>query len=384
MLQVAVGHSCDPDSQDAIEEVIEQCLSSLAGAIPQAGILLGDIDFDYEVILQHIHQTFPGIELIGGTSDGEMSSVLGFQQDSIMLMLLSSDTVEMRAGVGRTLSQGAVQAAQQAISQAREKMKTELKLCVTLPESLTVSGADILRGLKQELGRQIPIFGGLVAPRYQCKQTYQFFQTEVLSDAVPVLLLGGDLLVSSGVTSGWQPIGEKGIATKADKNIVYEINGKPACDFYQNYLGNLSVTPEWGMAVFEEDTDNFYMRSLNSTIESSSGSLAFIGDVPEGATVQLTAANRDEILSASKVSMQQALAAYPGTEPTAALFFSCAGRRVFLGPEVPKEYEIVSTCLPAPLPNLGFYTYGELGSFDVPGESYFHNQTFVTLLLGTR
>ena len=40
MLKVAVGHSNDPDASAAIDEVIEQCVQSLAGQVPQAGILV--------------------------------------------------------------------------------------------------------------------------------------------------------------------------------------------------------------------------------------------------------------------------------------------------------------------------------------------------------
>ncbi len=49
MLQVAVGHSNDPDSRYAVAEVLEQCHNSLAGNQPQAGILFAAIDFDHSL-----------------------------------------------------------------------------------------------------------------------------------------------------------------------------------------------------------------------------------------------------------------------------------------------------------------------------------------------
>jgi hypothetical protein len=39
MFKIVVGHSNDPDSLAAVEEVIQQCNNSLTGDIPQAGIL---------------------------------------------------------------------------------------------------------------------------------------------------------------------------------------------------------------------------------------------------------------------------------------------------------------------------------------------------------
>ena len=79
MFRVVVGHSDDPDSENAIAEVLQECSRSLAGSLPQAGILFTAIDFDHVLILQRIQDAFPGIELIGGTANGEISSILEFQ-----------------------------------------------------------------------------------------------------------------------------------------------------------------------------------------------------------------------------------------------------------------------------------------------------------------
>jgi hypothetical protein len=87
MLKIVASHSNDPDSLSAVQEIIRQSINYLQGNIPQAGILFAAIDFEHSLILQNIHQAFPGIELIGGTTDGEISSLLEFQQDSITLSM---------------------------------------------------------------------------------------------------------------------------------------------------------------------------------------------------------------------------------------------------------------------------------------------------------
>jgi hypothetical protein len=227
MFKIVVGHSNDPDSLAAVEEVIQQCNNSLTGDIPQAGILFTAIDFDHPLILQQIYQAFPGIELIGGTTDGEISSVLEFQQDSITLMLFCSDEIEIFAGVGQKVSLDPIVATRQAVEQAKAKTTKVPQLCLTHPESLTTSGVSILNGLKLALGEKFPIFGGLAADQSKYQNTYQFFQTQVLSDSVPVLLFSGNVLFSHGVASGWLPIGKTSKVTKVEKNIVYEIDDKP-------------------------------------------------------------------------------------------------------------------------------------------------------------
>jgi hypothetical protein len=382
MMKVAVGHSNDPDSQAAIAEVLEQCGSTLAGLKPQAGILFAAIDFEHSLILHQINQQFPGIELIGGTADSELSSVMGFQQDSLTLMLFYASDLEIRAGVGRAVSNDPGVATQQAVTQASSTLSLAPKLCLTTPESMTTSATSIIEGLKLALG-VVPIFGGLTG-RQALRPTHQFFKTEVLSNAVPILLFAGDLHLSCGVASGWQPVGQPGTVTKSHQNVVAEIDGKPALEFYSRYLGGLPPSAEYPLAVFTEHSTNFYLRAPHEVHDLSQGIIKFAGDVPEGAIVQITEASRAEILAAAKTSMQQALDTYPGAEPSAALFFSCMGRRQLLGMQIQEEYQLVNSCLSAPLPSCGFYTYGEISPFDLMGATEYHNETFVTLLFGTR
>jgi hypothetical protein len=387
MLKVVIGHSDDPDSGDAIEEVLYQCTTDLGNIVPKAGVLFAAIDFDHALILKEINQIFPGLNLIGCSTDGEMSSILGFQQDSLTLMLFCSDTVEISAGVGYGARENPIAAAQQAVKQATQKSKTAAKLCITLPASYTTEGTTngelMLKGLKSALGAKIPIIGGTAGDQYRLEKTYQFFGTEVLTDSLPILIFSGDILFSYGIGCGWQPMGRKRIVTKATGTLMYEVDGESALKFYHGYLGDRPPTAENPLAVYEGDSNRYYMRVPN-TYDKETGSINFLGDIPEQAMVRITDINRDEVIAASKTSFENALANYPGSEPEAVLVFSCCCRRWLLGTRAKEEYQLVKHALPKEVPICGFYTYGEFAPLEPGGETYFHQETFVTLLLGTK
>lgn len=388
MLKVVVGHSEDPQSQDAIEEVLEQCSQDLAGVIPQAGILFAAIDFDHALILKEINQVFPEMDLIGCTTDGEISSVLGFQQDSLTLMLFCSDTIQICAGVGYETKANPLASAHQAVQQATEKSTHPPKLCISIPASYvedasTTDGELILQGLKLALGSQIPILGGTAGDQFRFKKTYQFFGKEVLTDSLPVLIFSGDIQFSYGISCGWQPIGHKSIVTKAEGTVLYEVDGKSALEFYARYLGDRAPTAENPLAVYKEDSDLYYMRVPN-TYNVDNGSINFLGNIPEQATVQITDISREEVITAAEVSLKNALENYPGTEPTAVLLFSCCCRRWVLGTRAKEEYELVKKLLSQEVSVCGFYTYGEFAPLEHQGSTYYHQETFVTLLLGTK
>lgn len=382
MLKAVVGHSDDPDTKGAIAEVLEQCQTALAGLSPQAGMLFAAMDFEHSEILTAIHQTFPNLKLIGGSSCGQLSSVLEFQQDSVVLILFCSDQIEFHIAVGRNISSDPLGITRQTVQAATAKAKHPPVLCLTTPESLTVSGVSIVQGLQNALGVEVPIFGGTTSDHWDFKQTYQFFGEEVLSDALPILILSGPILLGHGVATGWTPVGRTGVANKIENNVIYEIDGRPALEFYQECLGEVRLAPAYRLAVFEEDRDSWYMRTSNADRDSVGGSITFFADIPPQARVRAARGNRDKILDSVRLSLQQALEHYPGTQPAIALLFSCTGRFQVLGTRTKEEYQLLKLELPADIVCAGFYTYGEIAPLRPKGETQLHHETFVTLLLG--
>jgi hypothetical protein len=384
MLKVSVGHSNDPDSAAAIAEILEQCQAELAGLAPKAGILFAAIDFEYEQILAAIQATFPGLALIGTTTNAELSSVLDFQEDSVSLMLFAGDSIDIGIGLGKDLRQNPELALQEAIDMATANLSTTPKLCITFPESSQVDGDNVVRVLSQQLGAAIPIFGGTAADNLTFDRTHQFFNDRVYSNAIPILLIGGAVQLSFGVASGWQPIGQKTVVTKADGVSIYEIGGQRAIEFYRQQLGATDTFSEYvnyPLVIFTENAEEFYIRSPLTYVEATD-SLLFTTSIPEGTVVQMAETQRENVLQATATSLEKALAQYRGTTPQAALLVSCAARRIVLGTQSKQEFQIFRDKLPNMIPCCGFYSYGEISPFVRSEQNYFHNETFVTLLIG--
>jgi hypothetical protein len=320
-----------------------------------------------------------------------MSSVHGFSDDSIVLTLFYSQELQFKAGVVDRVSECSQASIKKAVEKAKSSLCKAPELCITIPSSLTVSGDSIIEGIQQALGEDIPIFGGSAADQGRFTGTFQFYNSGVFTDAAPFLLIAGPLLFSFGVESGWIPIGDKGKVTKVEKNVVYEIRNQTALDFYRYYFGNnirvgetgdLREPGDYPLAVFEDDGESFYLRVPNFPYsDKAKGSITFLGNIPEGVTIQITHTTRDKIIEGAKKSVTSAVAQYPGLNPSIVICFSCAARQLILGTRVAEEYEILKTNFPD-LPVAGFYTYGEIGPLHKGKPSRFHNETFLSLLLG--
>jgi len=381
MLKVSIGHSEDIDAIDAINEVIEQCNEELDGSFPNAAILFAAIDFDHKEILNRVNKEFPGIQLIGGTTDGEMSSKEGFLEDSVTMICFHSDDLEFVVGCGKNVSSNPISVSKNATDAAKQNLSSEPKICLTCFESLTTSALMIIKGLQESLGVRFPILGGSSGDQFRFKQTFQFYNNEVLTDSATIMLISGDLKYSYGVATGWQPIGNKYKVTKSENNIVYEIEGIPAIDFYNNMLGEYqTISPEYPLAVFEESDMHFFLRAPMAN--NDDGSISFAADVEEGAVFQLTKTDRDSIVAASEFSSRKAIDNYPGNKPIVAFITSCAARRAILGTRVSEEYDIIRKSISDDIKIFGFYSYGEVCPLSVNGKAHFHNETIVTLIMG--
>ncbi|MGG6296861.1 FIST signal transduction protein [Leptolyngbya sp. AN02str] len=391
MLKVAVGHSDDPISQLAAKDVVEQCRSALAGHDPQVGLLFAAIDFEHDLILDTILGAFPNMMLVGCTTDGEVSSTLSFQQDSLVLMVFASDTLHIGVGLGRNLAADVTAAAQEAIASARASIAHPPQdfdtatpaLCLAFPESLTLDSATIVATLQQALGDSVPLLGGFAGDQSLFKKTYQFYGHEVLTDALPIVLFYGDLKLSHGVAHGWTPIGAVGEITRTAGPCLQEIDHKPALDFYQYYMNDLVPSTEFPLAIFDEgEGDRYYLR-VSIGYDQQEGSLQAVTHWPLHSNVQIARASRDEILAGAQASMQQAVAHFPGHQIEAVLLFSCCVRRNLLGTRTLMEHDLVQQGLDQPVCTAGFYTYGEIAPLAPQTAAKSHHATFVTLLLGT-
>jgi PAS domain S-box-containing protein len=381
MFKAAIGQAEGIDTQTVVARVIRQCRSQLGGRLPQAGIVLAAAEFDHAPMLAAINLSFPGIELIGCTTAGDFSSSYGYSDDSIILMAFASDDTRMAAGLGRGLTDDCHRAVETAIAQARGKLGEAPQVCIALPDGFSPSFNQILARFNEVL--PCPLLGGCAARQDDLKKRpLQFHQNQILTDAVPILLFGGPLEVAFAVANSWKPIGKKAVITETQGRMVRRIGQMTAVDFYRHYLGEHGFpTIEFPLAVYDDDPRHFYLRGpLEYNLED--GSITLTESIPQGATVQLTEAERETLLADTAHTTMTLRESSRTFQPAFAMAFSCYLRKETLGTRTPEELALLKRNLPEGLPIAGFYGFGEIGPLVRGRPSFYHNATLVTLLVG--
>jgi len=384
MIRVSIAQAEGLDAVDTAAKVIQDSLKQLDGHTPSAGILYAGAGFDHQMILDSVDRAFPGMPLIGCTTAGTFSTVGGYSDDAISLMVFAGDSIEIRAGLGRRLSDGYRKAARAALAMADAGRRHPARVCLTLPDLVHHAGGDIIGALSRELGGDCGIFGGGPAALEGAGQKIrQFFGREVLEDALPLLLFCGPVDYAYFVANSWKTIGPREKVTEVDGRRVRRIGHRRALDFYCHYLGrHTDPATEFPLAVYVGEGPSFSLRGP-IVYHDEEGAITFAEAIPEGSTVQLTEAIRDQLIRDIATSAKAVKAELTPFEPFAALAFSCILRKQALGTRTIEEVDALERECPIGLPIMGFYSFGEIAPPTTDWESICHNATLVTLVLGS-
>lgn len=188
-------------------------------------------------------------------------------------------------------------------------------------------------------------------------------------------LVGTALRVGHGSRGGWDPFGPERTVTRSAGNVLYELDGRPALDLYEEYLGERAVgLPATGLLfplALRQSAGPELVRTILA-VDRGARSLTFAGDVPTGARARLMRASFERLVSGAADAAE--LATDPVPAPRLVLAVSCVGRRLVLGEWAEEEVEATRSGFPAGAVQVGFYSYGEL-SPAAGGACELHNQT---------
>ena len=174
-------------------------------------------------------------------------------------------------------------------------------MCLIFPEAVQGIYCEVVEAFASEAGT-LPVVGGVPGGGTDTSITYQFFKNEILHDSVPMLLFFGDLKIAHGFASGWNPIGKIGQLTHSQQNIICEIDHQPALNFYEHYLSTFAPDNAYPLAIFPPGEDRYLLRASLDHDETT-GHLFVGGHVPANSKVQLTSAEREDIIAADKTKL---------------------------------------------------------------------------------
>lgn len=355
-------------------------------ALPDANwvLVFGSVKrFNERGFAKTLTKRYPRAQIIGCTTTGEITPN-GVHDDSVHISAMLWERSTLRFS---TKPVGDMAQSHSIGNQiAHDLNQPGLKGVFVLSDGLNVNGSELVEGI-QEILKDVPITGGLAGDGAQFTQTL-LLHSEKVQDKVVVAvgIYGDDAIMTSGALGGWKPYGPPRKVTRSNKNIVLDLDNKPALPLYKMYIGNYAKDlPASGLnfpfAIISEDKKVTVIRTLLA-VDEASNSLTFAGNIPEGSTVRMLQSNHDRLVDGATEAARQILDKDVSLADTAmAICVSCVGRKLVMAEQVSDEVYAVQRLLGAQTGITGFYSNGEICSGDDDSHSMLHNQTMTIAYL---
>ncbi len=253
------------------------------------------------------------------------------------------------------------------------------EMLVLLAEPFTLPVDEIV-GLLGQLDPPVPVVGGSASAAAAPGGNRLVLDGEVVADGGVGAILPAEVATTLVVSQGCRPVGDPMIVTRAQRNVLVELAGRPALDRLEELAAaagpeeraellaglHIGVAIDEHQATFERG--DFLVRNVLGA-DRDSGALA-VGDVvPVGTTVQFQVRDADS----ADDDLRRALARHAGPEAAeAALLFTCNGRGTRLFGEPDHDARAVEAALGTGAV-AGMFCAGEIGP--VRGRSFVHGFT---------
>ncbi|WP_020168106.1 MULTISPECIES: FIST signal transduction protein [Methylotenera] len=364
----------------------KMALKDLPSASPLANanlvLVFGSVKrFNEGKLQSFLKSRYPTAQVIGCTTSGEISPN-GVLDDSIQITAIQWEKTIQR--VAQTKMSGMQSSFEAAAGLAKQLKSDNLRTVLVISDGLNVNGSELLKGFQSVLG-DIPIVGGLAGDGGAFVKTLQLFN-DIVSDnlVIAVGLYGNALITASGALGGWKPYGPPRTVTKSEKNVVFEMDGKPALPLYRMYIGEAfskglpGTGLKFPLAVIEEGKRDVEKIRTLLAVDAKNNSLTFAGNVDEGETVRLCQTNHDRLVDGAGAAanlVMDGLSANKTNQTGLAICVSCVGRKGVMAELVGDEIKLVQQILGPQTSLTGFYSYGELAPRPNTTDSVLHNQT---------
>jgi len=333
--------------------------------------------------LLNLRKNFPQSLMIGCSSAGEIYGE-DVYDDSISLAVTQFEKTELKLATEKITESSESFTVGKNLAQSLKA--DNLRSIIVLSDGLTVNGTKLISGLASILPEDIVITGGLAGDGDRFESTWVWSDKDMQANHVCAIGFYGDNVgVGHGSRGGWDILGPEREVTRAEENVLYELDGQPALQLYKKYLGDRADgLPATGLlfplaiANNEEDSDDIVRTIL--AVDEDNNSITFAGDIPQGSFVRLMRANFDRLIDGAADAADEINTDSYSNGPLLCLSISCVGRRLVLGPRTEEEIEAVQNAMPNGTKQIGFYSYGEISPL-ASGRCDLHNQTMTLTLI---
>jgi small ligand-binding sensory domain FIST len=338
MIRAGVGRSQKQATGQAVEEAAR-------GAIAHAGISRADFAMIFftadhagqkrELVTSLIRAI--GTDCVVGSSaagvvtgDSEIEGSHG-----VAVLALASDEISARPFIFEPLKENETNLGT-SFGEFLAKTLEQNSLMVLLPDTYNGNPQRLLESMASKAGFH-PVVGAGSTENGAVGATFQLCGDKIATNSVAGAYVSGAFNVHLDITQGCQPISEPMVITKAERNLIYEINDRPAIDVFARLLkGPLAEDIRRALMVLfvglpadrQENSvaaGKYLVRNIIG-LDPEKGILGVAEEVTKGEAMIFAMRDGERAREDLGQMLQRQVATLGGKKPAFGLYFNCCAR----------------------------------------------------------
>ena len=209
-------------------------------------------------------------------------------------------------------------------------------LLALFPDTYNGQPHQLLRSMEQQIGF-VPVVGAGSSESGRAQATYQICGEKCRSNSVAGLELSGSFEAVIDITQGCQPITDPMVITKAEGNLIFEINDRPALEVFAKLLKGpiaedlrralmfifvgLPADPDQGAI----GPGQYLVRNIIG-LDPAKGIVGIADQVREGQSMIFTLRDGQRAREDLNQMLERQIRKLEGRKPAFGLYFNCCAR----------------------------------------------------------
>jgi methyl-accepting chemotaxis protein len=378
-------------SHEVAEVLGRSVREQLGGARPALAFVFASTKQPLPELLPLFQRQLGDTMILGASAAGEFTEK-GDEKGSAVVFAVSGD-FQVFAGMSAGLKADVEGAVARAIADLPPSVEGyPHRTAILLLDPLAGRGEEATLLTAAMLGGDVRLAGGAAGDDLHMKETHVGVNGQAASDALVIAAIFSKQPLGVGVCHGHVPLshGLKLKVTRAEGNIVHEVNGRPAWDVWVEETRESAARRNVDPAQIPPDEIGGFLLRYEAGLATGSsykvraplsrgddGSLGFACGMPEGTEFTITESEPEQQVTSAREAARRALAQVGNAPIAGAVVFDCICRYLILGSRFAGAVRSIADELGG-VPIAGLETYGEI-ALDAGDMSGFHNTTTVVL-----
>jgi len=338
MIHAGAGQSSHDLTQKAVEE-------AAGAAMAQAGVAKADTAVVFFTV-EHVQNTGPLLDelrqitgtdkIIGSSAAGVLTQQGEIEaSQGLAVLVFSSDKINSDPFSYKPLRERDREIGGK-IGRAGAGRGQENSLIVLLPDTYNGQPQNLLQSIQAE-GGFIPAVGAGSSENGTAQATYQLCGKEITTNSVAGMHMSGSFTATIDITQGCQPITEPMVITKAERNLIIEIDNRPALEVFARLLkGPLAEDLRRALMVLfvglpaDKDENSvapgkYAVRNIIG-LDPQKGVLGVAEEVSEGEAMIFALRDGQRARDDLNQMLKRQVENLGGKKPVFGLYFNCCAR----------------------------------------------------------